>query len=1542
MSQLKSKVTSILLLLFGSALIGYADYNQFDLFSDHPFLKSLKEKLDKFQQHYSPDKVHVHLNNTFFKPGEAVWFAAYIRDAQSLQPSSKSGIAYVELLNPKGSVLQKHCLIIRNGKAAGEFELGANLNGGIYKIKAYTNWQKNENTFFEREITIQKAVLPNLNMQLNFEKKAYGPKDEVRAILDLNTLTKEALANHDYNFVVSVAGKELRRSTGKTNESGRAYVAFELPEQLNSNDGLVNILLKYKGQTESISRSIPITLGDIDMQFFPEGGEWVAGLNSTVAFKASNEFGKPADVEGEILDSKGNKVAEFGSYHQGMGAFTFKPQAKEQYTAKITKPSNAKNTIKLPLAYTNNYTINLGKQTDKYVEAYVLSPVAEELYIVAQQGGKMYYSEAIQATQGFTSVRIPTKGFPIGITQITLFDNKQIARAERLVFVNKHKHLKVEVKTDKEKYLPREKVDMTIKVTDENDNPVEGDFSIAVVDDKLLTFADDKQGQILASLLLEGDLDTKIEEPNFYFDDETDPNRLKPEVDRKKALDYLLMTEGWRRFTWKAVQAENLRSRNYPNERAVIAGYVQDLQGKKLADATVKVVDGTQTATTDQNGYFILNNVDLYKTVQLEASSAGKAKQITSVSHFTEGLYMTLYGKRKVSGVLTNEKGKPAVGLTVKASKTKSEVVKTNSKGEFTLMVSENDNYIHVSGNKIHLQGFYVGKQENTKANFSVNTQRPILRPKGRALRAVPAPMFDEVGEVDVEVDDVDFEMDEPMNFADGAIPEPEPELDPMPMPKPDAEPVVVEEAPTDEPILKNEADKVVLGEKKMDFGGFNKDVKAGELAKKPVDPSVQYYRARQFPEKKYKQGQRIDIRNDFRTTIYWNPSVKTNKLGIAQLSFCNSDAITQFRVSIEGISNSGKIAQHSYKYFTQMPFEMITKVPSEVISGDMVHIPLTLTNNTNRDLTGKLRLTIPKHLQAVDGASSTVSIPAKASKTLYLKYKVLNKVASGDLEIAFKAQGMRDVFQTEVASRPRGFPVNHVFASQEKNAKFLLQIDHLVAGSMTARVKVYPSVVDEAMSSMESMMRMPSGCFEQTSSSNYPNLLALDYMRETGTSNKKLEDRAKQYLATGYKRLTGYESPSGGFHWWGYDPGHEALTAYGLMQFVDMKAVYDVDQDMINRTAKWLLSRRDGKGGWNKNSYASHNWAVSEVTDAYLVYALCESGYGSQITKELEKSYQDAIKSEDAYMMALMSNAMYAVNRKTDAEVLLKEIVKLQAEDGSFNGLTSSVVNSRGHSLKIETTGLTTLAMLKTKGYHQEIRKAVSFIQQGKGHYGYGSTQGTVLALKALLAYAKDGKKAATDGNLALFVNGKKVSDLSYKADQKEIKLHGFEQYLSSGKQKIEVKYEDTEDILPYDIEVNYSTSQPDNAPECVLKLETNLAKSTTQMGETVRLSSKVINTTNKGQAMTMAMIGIPAGLSVQHWQLKELQDKKVFDYYELFNGYVVLHYEQMKPSETRTVEFDLKADIPGTYEAPASSAFLYYTNEFRNWDTPSTITIN
>ena len=200
--------------------------------------------------------------------------------------------------------------------------------GGLYKIRAYTNWMKNEgnDNVFEKDLQVQDVILPNLKMKLDFEKKAFGAGDEVIAKLELNTNENKPLSDYKIKFVANLNGQKLIEKADVTDENGMKYIKFNLPKELKTNDGLLNIMIDYNGSTESVSRSIPIILNKVKFTMFPEGGDLVCGLDNNVAFSALNEFDKPADVEGIVLTEKGSKVASFSSFHQGMGAFKFNPQ----------------------------------------------------------------------------------------------------------------------------------------------------------------------------------------------------------------------------------------------------------------------------------------------------------------------------------------------------------------------------------------------------------------------------------------------------------------------------------------------------------------------------------------------------------------------------------------------------------------------------------------------------------------------------------------------------------------------------------------------------------------------------------------------------------------------------------------------------------------------------------------------------------------------------------------------------------------------------------------------------------------------------------------------------------------------------------------------------------------------------------------------------------------------------------------------------------------------------------------------------------------
>lgn len=1490
----------------------------------NPFLTQLKEKTVQYTKHMPEDRVYVHFDKPFYKPGEDIWFAAYVRDAASMKKSDKSEILYVDLINPKGNVSQSHKLVAFNGMTKGDFHLDAELPGGMYKVKAYTKWQDNQKDafVFEKEFQVQKVVLPNLKMKLDFDREAYGSGDQVTASLDLNTNANQPLSNYDFSYVASLDGTKLVQLNGSTDATGKATLKFNLPEGLKTNDGLVNVMIQYNGLTESISRSVPILLNTIKLSLFPEGGDLVEGLSSKVAFRALNEFDKPADIEGVVVDDRGSQVAQFSSYHMGMGSFNFEPLTGRTYSAKITKPAGVTENYPLPDAMPRGYVMNVRGNDSKELLVRLSSTEKEAVSLVAQSRGKILWASEVELTGPARDISIPVHQFPMGVTQVTLFDSKGIERCERLAFVNRDRQLNVDIKTDKERYLPREKVKMTLQVTDDRGMPMPANLSLSVVNDQLLSFADDKSGNILSKLLLEPDLKQKVEEPAFYF--------KKDEEKSLAALDHLMMTSGWRRFTWEQIIEQPLPSLANAGEKAQVMGQVLDAYtGQPVPHASITDTDAQIGLLADKNGRFQIDNFDLSRGTQLTVSADDYAVVNQPVTGYNQNTVIYLYNNNAAFGW--------GGGIEADDFAEVAEVEEFDMEGADMPMRAMDmpQKEMLMAGAPVQMNAV------ERRGNAGKKGKRPGARNKMFEAQNEPVEGFLAVAVEEkvavqqnqdpamIVVEGQKDKNNEVLMNLDGLEKEEEKKIND---PKPDAATganLILADAE-----IAGNANGLVMAGEVVDFRWQQMANADQNAIAAPV-----YYRSREFAAPVYKSTKSSpEQRTDFRSTLYWNPLVEVDRSGRAKLEFYASDEITSFRTVVEGIGRDGSVGHSEGLFFTQLPFSMSTRVPTEVATNDKLVVPVTLTNNTDAALSGSLHVIPPAGLTPLTTTGSSISIPAKQSKTVLLAYNVASQVAETAFEVAFASQGHTDAFKQPLKVVSQGFPVNLSFSGNELKGSYDFRMANVVPGSMSGTLTAYPNVVSDLVKGIESILREPYGCFEQTSTSSYPNALVMNYMLETDQVDPVIMKRARDLLDKGYKRLATFECSDNGYEWFGSNPPHEALTAYGLMQFNDYSEVYSgVDKTMVKRTADWLMKRRDGKGGFKKDAKAldSFGRADGKVTNAYIVYALAEAGF-DEIDIEANAAYKEAISSKDPYQLALVACAMFELGEKDKAQKALTALMGTQSKDGSFTGKKHSITFSQGQSLKVETTSLAVLAMVKSGSPDgQKLQSAVEFITSARsGHGGFGSTQATIMALKSLVEYAKFAKRTDEAGTIEVYVDGRKVAEKSYEAGTSDpVAIEGLGAYLSEGTHNLEVKYKGCKEALPYSVALDYYTFLPNSSAECVVDLKTKLSETKVKMGETVRLSATLKNTTQDGQPMTMAIIGLPAGLSAQPWQLKELQEKKVVDFYEVVGNNIACYYRQMKPGETREINLDLKADIPGRYTAPASSAYLYYTAENKIW---------
>jgi hypothetical protein len=428
--------------------------------------------------------------------------------------------------------------------------------------------------------------------------------------------------------------------------------------------------------------------------------------------------------------------------------------------------------------------------------------------------------------------------------------------------------------------------------------------------------------------------------------------------------------------------------------------------------------------------------------------------------------------------------------------------------------------------------------------------------------------------------------------------------------------------------------------------------------------------------------------------------------------------------------------------------------------------------------------------------------------------------------------------------------------------------------------------------------------------------------------------------MDAGYKKLVGFETKEKGYEWFGGAPGHEALSAYGLLEFIDMGSVYGgVDQAMVTRTADWLKKRRDGKGGYGRNDRAldSFGGASVDVTNAYITYALTEAKT-SGIDVEIAAEQQRAASTSDAYQLALATNTLFNAGKTAQAEAAAKKLASMQDASGAFIKAEQSITRSGGVNLHLETTALAVMALLKSESHHpDETRKAMEWMMANRGMYGeWGATQATVLSLKAFLAYIEATKKTQGPGTVVVQVNGTVVKSVNYEAGHKDpIVIDGLGAMMKAGSNDVKILV-DGADALPYTFGVTYRSAKPASSPDAVVDLKVSADKTSVKMGEPVRLTAVVSNKTQVGQPMTLARVGIPGGLSSQDWQLKKLREDGKIAFYETRAREVILYFRDLAPGAIHSIPIDLVAQVPGSYEAPASQAYLYYTDDLKTWADP------
>lgn len=831
---------------------------------------------------YPQEKIYVHTDKSSYISGETIWLRVHLVDALLLKQANASRYVYVELINPLADVVNRVMLRADSmGYFYGNVALDETLPEGNYTLRAYTRFMQNqgEEYFFRKSVYVINLLSAELSPEIDFRFEDNKVNAEISF---MDKAEKKLVVPDGCKLFIDGSVKGEEKSLSFEPESARC--SFDIKKAQNQPVFLLETT--YKGRTYSRFFTIPQPDDAFDVSFFPEGGHAPLQADIRIAFKALKKNGLHENVKGTVFDDAGKEWARFGSLHLGMGQFRMHYLPGRTYHVVCTNERNVSKRVDLPVPEPGtvalkaqwsggNLRLTMSRPSD-----YVLPP---GVHLVAHIRGAVLYSQPWTDTRGYLFEK---DFFPAGTIHFLLIDKERNILSERLVFSSQSSTFaNIYVTPDKQSYSTRGKISISVKVTDEYNAPLSGNFSLSVVDKHDATI--DTTSGIISTLLLTSELKGYIESPMSYLQ--------KDDQALNVALDVLMMTQGWRRYNVPEILKGNLqKEQKYPVESnrqfsGKLTGVFSALKDGSISLIAVRdSVIGSLFTKPEKDGRFAFKDVDYPDSTRyivqaltkkgtslafIEMDSIGAFPKVglsplnVVESHHNEDAQL-----EKVNEKFVIENGMRLINLA-EVDVTAKRIIRRKTESPYYSVASS----------------FVLATEEIEKANFmnvfDLLRRLPGVTTSGSEVlyrRATPMLILD-----NVPTENFDYSLLNVNDISDA----------------------FVSPATSVMPIFGTRAANgaIVINTKKgfVEKNSLNKNMQ--------VITPIGYQQHVEFYSPAYEtEEQRKTTAPDLRSTIYWNPSVRTDTTGVAHLSFYSADSPSKYGFVIEGVSSEGHLIYSS------------------------------------------------------------------------------------------------------------------------------------------------------------------------------------------------------------------------------------------------------------------------------------------------------------------------------------------------------------------------------------------------------------------------------------------------------------------------------------------------------------------------------------------------------------------------------------------------------------------------------------------------------
>ena len=1519
-------------------------------------------------------RVLLSTDKPIYQPGQVIHLRALALSAFDLIPAAGQDVE-ITIADGKGNKVFRQTVTTSDfGAAWTDFQLAGEVNTGAYKITALMG-----NTSSEKTVTVEHYVLPKFNVDLQTERSFYLPGQRVNGSLQADyffgkPVENAAITIEGYTF--DVQRNVVFSLQGETDASGNFTFEFDLPGYLAGSEfegGMGRFYLQatvtdQAQHSETSNLSLPVSASALVIEAVPEGGVPRQGVENILYILTSYPDGTPSAAQLSLTFGDTGQQVSVSTDEYGLAEVRYTPQApwlQFGIDARDTQGNAAHQDFVFEGQWSEE-TVLLRPERPVYrvgdamkLAIFTTQPQGTA-YLDIVRDGQTVSTRSVEVSGGKAELVVDLTPDLYGTLELHAYKvlpSGSIARDTRLVVVDRAADLSLDISAGQDTYRPGDTAALNIAVSGQDGQGTLAALGLAIVDESVFALAEQDPGFAKLYFMLESEILT----PRYDLHGFSVPDLITglPEGDtplqnavNDAARASLAAAAGkiGSGFSLTANSHQDALNRAY-QLRSKYAGWMRNgsfytflllslgiLLSVALPLGRARLLGRSLLAALGVLSFLVV----VFLLVPLGpnyawATSPGDrlsvlVEWLSYRAEFALGLLalFSLVGYLALAGVAIARK-EPGLGWTL------------GLLPAFGVALVVLFYFSSTAGGDINDRAIIAGFVAFLLAPFALWVRVTGFLYQRRALpalAALPLAFFMLVGllpALSLGAKSAALPaMANGRDFADGV-----------------QFGMVVEEAM---PMAAPVPTQIAMAQDVAK--GAEGEASASTSAAEP--PRLRQY----FPE-----------------TMLWLPDAVTGEDGRLALEVPVADSITTWRITALASSRDGRLGSVDAPLRVFQDFFIDLDLPLSLTVGDEVAVPVGIFNYLTEPQTVRLELERSGWFELLDEPVKEVEIGANDISVVYFRVRAL-QFGMQPFKVTALGSRLSDAILKQVRVYPDGKQMRSTSSDRLQPGEPVKQPVFIPAeaipGTQSLTVKIYPGVLSQVVEGLDSILRMPFGCFEQTSSTTYPNVLVLDYLKTTNQAAPEVQLKAEEYINLGYQRLTTFEvQSSGGFSLFGDAPADRMLTAYGLQEFADMSRVHPVDPALIERAANWLMSQQSADGSWENDRGLVHENTWSSLGNdrlpvtAYIVWSLVDAGFGDEAATQkgldyLRENFRDA---EDAYVVALLANALVAGDLAEGAQLssttnaVLETLAGLAQRDGQkafWQSGVATFMGSEGQTGSIETTALAAYALLRAGVNPDLANAALAYLVGQKDSFGtWYSTQATVLSLKALIQSVRAGGERA-DAAVTLRLNGSQERTLRVTPENFDVVQQvTFDDVNLGGDNSVEIEVAG-EGNLMYQVTGSYYlpwdklSLYPELVPQQdLVTIDVAYDRAELAVNDTVNVNVTVSLNEPGGKAESALIdLGLPPGFAVQAEDLAALvarYNDTPPDYafarierYELTGRQILIYLSNLSNGKPIEFSFRLTARFPLRVQTPASTAYDYYNPDVQGQRAPQTLVVN